>query len=183
MRKARWFIFLAPVIPASVVLGACSSGNTIGENTSGCPTPTNPTGEDPFAVPDAGATGKYGARDEVCGTYSCALLAKASELSCGLDPSPKCPDVLVNFEKNAFPGKCVDAYDLGTLDNCVKRISTYKNCADFNDRKCEIRVRLLPDSKCPGSATDSGPIDTGTDTAIDSGTDASGDVKTDGGGG
>jgi hypothetical protein len=180
MTKARLLVFLAPF---ALLAPACSSVDAGPGNTSACPLPTNETGGDPFAAPDAGATAKYGTRDEVCATYACGLTAVASQLHCALDPTPKCPDVLQTFEKNAFPGKCVDAYDLGTIENCLARLSTYKLCSDFNDKKCEIRVRLLPDDKCASAdaGTDSAPVDTGTDTGTgkDTGTDAGSDTKTD----
>ena len=183
MSDARWLGSLVPIVAILGLCAACSSGGTTGENTSGCPTPTNPSGEDPFATPNAGATGKFGSRDDVCGTYACALLAMASKLSCGLDPAPKCPDVLVTFEKNAFPGKCVEAYDLGTVDNCVKRVSTYKTCPDFNDRKCEIRVKLLPDGKCPGATSDAGTDTSTDDVGADTLKDAPADLGDGSGGG
>lgn len=168
-------VAIALVVTASClgVAASCSSS-------SSSPGPTPGDGTDPFSVPEAGANGSYGTRDQACAKYVAALTAKAAALTpaCTFANEPKCPDTLLDFESKSFPGQCVQSYDLGTVDNCVARIGKYTACADFSTRQCELRVKLDPTGKsCPGAdAGSDAPADAASDSTSG---DASGDSGTD----
>ncbi|GAC1353137.1 MAG: hypothetical protein NVSMB1_23360 [Polyangiales bacterium] len=132
------------------------------------------SGDSPFTAKDAGATGVYEGKDAACKSFVAALTDKAQALKCtlidedGKTSVPSCPDTLDAFERRNFGHRCVDGYDAGTVDNCVKRIAAYQVCADFADaqKHCVMRVRLAPMCNDASDAGDAGDArDAGAETS------------------
>lgn len=130
-----------------------------------------PDAGDQSVFATTGATGTYGDRSAACDRVVAALKAKEAALGCKLSPEPSCPALVDNLELSGrLPaGSCVE-YDLGTVENCEKRVATYTACTDFASKGCQLGIR-----KC------SGVTDAGADTKMDAPIEAATDSASEGG--
>jgi hypothetical protein len=164
-------VFVVAVASAAgglLLLSACSSSSTSNDTqpTPSCNDPSSPTDlskcpSDPFAVNGANGSTKI-SKCAACDRYVAALMAKAEQLHCTLSPTPKCPDVLDQFEaqlKAKQPDLCIDSYIGETLSNCECRVNTYTSCEDF---------------AAPDAGADSGPSRNCTIGVFQCGSDAGG---------
>ncbi len=133
-----------------------------------------------FSAPDSGATGRFTlGRDQVCESYVAALGSKATALGCTLDPAPKCPETIDDFERRLGRlGQCL-RYDEGSVENCKARIASFSVCGDFASKSCAF-VMIVDDTPDAAACARGGDGGVGGDAPqADSASEASPDASPD----